>query len=169
MVERGTCGFSFVNRTQQRVRGLPTSSSWYVRLWYLHSTVSRALEWWSRGPGSNPHWGAIFDNLFCSYLSDNLTRVQRDDWWSVLQTTCGGLSSSGTDLDSIIQFMDTCGHVFRYVGWKRSAAMLAAKRSAGVAPEVWDPPRFWNPGQMSTGVSVVSQKELVSFKKTLVS
>ena len=32
MVERGTCGFSFVNRTQQRVRGLPTSSSWYVCL-----------------------------------------------------------------------------------------------------------------------------------------
>ena len=32
MVERGTCGFSFVNRTQQRVRGLPRSSSWYVRL-----------------------------------------------------------------------------------------------------------------------------------------
>ena len=31
MVERSTCGFSFVNRTQQRVRGLPTGSSWYVR------------------------------------------------------------------------------------------------------------------------------------------
>ena len=35
MVERGTCGFTFVNRTQQRVRGLPTGSSWYVRLWAL--------------------------------------------------------------------------------------------------------------------------------------
>ena len=27
---------------------------------YLPSSVSRALEWWSRGPGLNPHWGGNF-------------------------------------------------------------------------------------------------------------
>ena len=24
---------------------------------YLASTVSRAVKWWSRGPGFNPYWG----------------------------------------------------------------------------------------------------------------
>ena len=45
MVERGTCGFSFVNRTQQRVRGLPTSSSWYVCLrWWIKGTSKTLLK-----------------------------------------------------------------------------------------------------------------------------
>ena len=70
-------------------------------------------------------------------------------------------------------------------GWNSLAAMLAAKSSAGVTPEVnlrnllqtgdearkqGNPPWLWNPGQMSpevqnkTRVSVAPQKGLVSSK-----
>ena len=44
---------------------------------YLPSTVSRALEWWSRGPGFKPNWGQFLTIFFCSSpyeaLLDNLT------------------------------------------------------------------------------------------------
>ena len=31
---------------------------------YLPSTVSRAFEWWSRGPVFNPHWGQFLTIFF---------------------------------------------------------------------------------------------------------
>ena len=55
---------------------------------YRASTVNRALEWWSRGCGFNPHWEQFFDIFFCSSLCRDLSDNREKPEWIKYNAKC---------------------------------------------------------------------------------